>query len=461
MKEFFSNLRSKMRSSLNVNNKINFNSVLGVVAGILIAISTLGIYINKNMIYVVKVKDKSIGYIQDKGVYNQVVGVISKSDGLEVTKSITLKKTLDNTTKFLSSSEIEKIARQDLKLKMPGVIMYADGKEIARVANVAAIKSVEDGVGEYYKSRYSSGKYKVISNDIKEKITTSSTLLDPKEIQDVDEAIKGIVNGKGEQKIYTIKQGDTIWDVALKNNISIEQIQAANAGKNLDKIQIDDKIKLAVIEPYLHVETVLTFKTTEPIPYTTKIAYDKKKAKGYKSVSQKGKSGKSEIEKKITIVNGDVAGEEVINNKVLVAAVAETVVMGTKKATYVASGGTGRFGWPVRGLITSRYGRRWREFHTGLDIAVPRGTGVKAADGGVVSFAGWNGGYGLCVMIKHGNGYQTLYGHMSKLNVRSGQKVSKGQKIGSSGSTGRSTGPHVHFEVRKNGSNVNPSKYLN
>ena len=128
--------------------------------------------------------------------------------------------------------------------------------------------------------------------------------------------------------------------------------------------------------------------------------------------------------------------------------------------------GTGQLGWPVSGEITSPYGYRvhpiWGTtiYHSGIDIGVDEGTPVHAADGGVVVWSGWMGGYGYAVVIDHGNGLSTLYGHNSELAVDEGQSVAKGQVISYAGSTGNSTGPHVHFEVRVNGDSVDPMGYL-
>lgn len=129
-------------------------------------------------------------------------------------------------------------------------------------------------------------------------------------------------------------------------------------------------------------------------------------------------------------------------------------------------GSTGTMLWPVSGPITSSFG--WRThplfgtalFHSGLDIGVDYGTPVHAADGGTVIYADWMGGYGKAVIIDHGGGISTLYGHNSELLVSEGQTVRKGQVISYAGSTGYSTGPHVHFEVRVNGSPVDPLGYL-
>ena len=129
-------------------------------------------------------------------------------------------------------------------------------------------------------------------------------------------------------------------------------------------------------------------------------------------------------------------------------------------------GGTGQFMWPCNGPITSYYG--WRthpifgttKYHSGMDIAVDSGTPIHAADSGTIVYSGWLGGYGNCVMIDHGGGLVTLYAHNSALNVGEGQYVSKGAVVAYAGSTGYSTGPHCHFEVRLHGELTEPLNYL-
>ena len=116
--------------------------------------------------------------------------------------------------------------------------------------------------------------------------------------------------------------------------------------------------------------------------------------------------------------------------------------------------------WPTSGPVTSGYGMRWGAMHQGLDIAPPYGTGVYAANGGMVIFAGGQGGYGNLVLIDHGGGFVTAYAHLSGFAASSGQTVARGTLIGYVGSTGDSTGPHLHFETRVGGSAQNPYNYL-
>jgi len=123
------------------------------------------------------------------------------------------------------------------------------------------------------------------------------------------------------------------------------------------------------------------------------------------------------------------------------------------------SSGSG-FIWPVHGVVTSVFGWRWGRMHEGIDIAVASGTPVVSAAAGTVIIAGWSGGYGNLVVVDHGNGIATAYGHNTNVTVFVGQSVSQGQLIAYSGSTGHSTGPHVHFEVRVNGAATDPFGYL-
>lgn len=139
---------------------------------------------------------------------------------------------------------------------------------------------------------------------------------------------------------------------------------------------------------------------------------------------------------------------------------------GDDSGYYQPVSGSGQMIWPVNGVITSPFGSREHPIfgrqilHSGIDIGVDYGTPVHAADGGVVVEAGWISGYGYAVVIDHGNGTSTLYGHNESLAVSSGQSVSQGQVIAYAGSTGNSTGPHVHFEVRVGGEPVDPNSYL-
>lgn len=118
------------------------------------------------------------------------------------------------------------------------------------------------------------------------------------------------------------------------------------------------------------------------------------------------------------------------------------------------------FSLPTKGTLTSKFGVRWGRMHNGVDIGASSGTTIVAACSGTVSFAGWEQGYGNVIKIDHGNGFETVYGHCKSIYVKKGQKVASQEKIGAVGSTGNSTGPHLHFEIRVNGTPQNPLDHI-
>ncbi|MBG1270856.1 murein hydrolase activator EnvC family protein [Nostoc sp. WHI] len=158
--------------------------------------------------------------------------------------------------------------------------------------------------------------------------------------------------------------------------------------------------------------------------------------------------------------------EVLIQQKVAEARATEEAQAKTNSRTSVIIRGTGVMAYPSDAPTSSPFGWRmhpvlgYQRFHAGMDFAASYGSTIRAADSGTVIFAGWYGGYGRAVIIDHGNGITTLYGHSSELYVADGQAVERGQAIAAVGSTGLSTGPHLHFEVRRDGTPVNPGDYL-
>ena len=160
------------------------------------------------------------------------------------------------------------------------------------------------------------------------------------------------------------------------------------------------------------------------------------------------------------------AYQELLDTSKQIEGMIRSIQSGRRGSFSGSAGGSGAMSWPINGEITSPFGSRTHpifgttRYHSGIDIGADYGDPVAAADSGVVIFSGWMGGYGKAVIIDHGNGLSTLYGHNSNLLVSEGQQVSRGQTIANAGSTGYSTGPHVHFEVRSDGEPVNPMAYL-
>lgn len=250
---------------------------------------------------------------------------------------------------------------------------------------------------------------------------------------------------------YTVQSGDTLWDIAIKNNTDVDSIMALNSLSRSSSLKLGQTLRILTVKGAVH--KVKSCETLSGIASSYGVGSD--------VIAQaNGISNQHAIQ----------IGQELIipGGKATVVASAETSRGSVSRPKTTSSSGTGSstgstvtsgtFAWPVRGPITSGFGSRWGSIHTGIDIAVPLGTSVKAARGGKVILAGWDAGYGYAVEIDHGNGLVTLYGHNSKLLVSVGDTVKAGDVIARSGSTGHSTGPHVHFEVRKSGKAVNPLK---
>jgi murein DD-endopeptidase MepM/ murein hydrolase activator NlpD len=179
------------------------------------------------------------------------------------------------------------------------------------------------------------------------------------------------------------------------------------------------------------------------------------------STQSKLKGARSTKNHALVITQSQVQ-DEIDESKSLEAASAQLSarLQGDSGGSPPVAGGNGTFQWPVSGPITSPFGMRWGTLHPGIDIGVPTGTPIHAAGSGTVVWCGWMSGYGNLVMIDHHNGLATLYGHESHVAVACGQNVTTGEVVGYSGCTGFCTGPHVHFEVRANGTPVDPLGYL-
>ncbi len=217
----------------------------------------------------------------------------------------------------------------------------------------------------------------------------------------------------------------------------------------------------------LSVATTKYEEKKEPIAFNTITTFDSKKIIGYNRVKTQGKKGSALVTSKCTYINGVVTSVETISTEIVSMPTDRVIVSGT--STYgvssvqqsLSSSGY-KFLWPIavtdRMYISSYFGDSRN--HTGIDITGYEGTDIYASLDGTVSYAGPASGYGYVVIINHKGGYQTAYGHVSAIYVKSGQTVKQGDVIAACGHTGRATGDHVHFEIRKNGSVINPANYI-
>jgi murein DD-endopeptidase MepM/ murein hydrolase activator NlpD len=261
---------------------------------------------------------------------------------------------------------------------------------------------------------------------------------------------------------YTVQSGDTFNGIAYANDMSVSDLKALNPDVDINRLMIGDVLNVKELIPVLSVRTVEHQVYTEAIACPVETKEDSSMYKGDTKILVQGEEGQAQIEADVTFVNGYERERNVVSSTTLKEPTTTIKAVGTKEKPKTAS--TGSYSWPIRGTVTSYFGGRKifgsYSYHSGIDIAVSYGAAVKAADGGTVTFAGYKGSYGNLVIITHDNGTQTYYGHNSSLVVSAGQKVYKGQTIAKAGSTGRSTGVHCHFEMRINGSAVNPLNYL-
>lgn len=290
-------------------------------------------------------------------------------------------------------------------------------------------------------------------------LQTTEDQVAPDQLLTVEEALTLLNKGTLVEKMYTIQAGDTIERIARAHQMTTAQLLALNAGVTAETLlQIGDTLHVTKQEPYVEVEVHYEGKRTEIIAFHRVTEKDETMYKGDKKVKQQGADGKKEVTEYIRKKNGQVIGKSVVAENVLVEPKDEITVVGSK---VVPSRGTGTFQWPtIGGYVSSQMGSRWGRVHQGIDIARTSSSAILAADNGVVVKASSHSTYGNHVVIRHNNGYETLYAHLSAIHVRVGQTVPQGTQIGVIGSTGRSTGVHLHFEVLKNGVNINPLSVL-
>ncbi|MEE3403457.1 MAG: M23 family metallopeptidase, partial [Acutalibacteraceae bacterium] len=262
-----------------------------------------------------------------------------------------------------------------------------------------------------------------------------------------------------ETQFYTVNEGDTAQSIANVANMSYDRLMKLNENLS-DTPEPGTSVLLEKELPVLKVQTIRTVTVKEKIKFDKKTVKNDNEYTSYSKCITKGVNGEREVIKLVTEINGVQVSSEVISSTVTKEPVDAVYEVGTKKGSKV---GSGSFLWPVPGVrtISSPYGYRWGRLHKGIDISTGGiyGRTVVAADSGTATVKRSATGYGLHIIISHGNGYSTCYAHLSAVNISSGQVVAKGQAIGRVGNSGSSTGPHLHFEIRKNNVAGNPMNY--
>ncbi|MDP4151834.1 MAG: peptidoglycan DD-metalloendopeptidase family protein [Bacillota bacterium] len=411
----------------------------------------------------VLIDNKEVAAVKDQNQYQEVLrkveNYVSSVSGETYKCDVqpVFQVSLTNKEQFKNESNLE----NTLLSKASDIItdaygLYVDGQLIAANNDEKVLNDQLQAVVEQYKNKDAVEENIEFIQDVKVEKSTVPV----KMIKTANE-ISGILNSQVVRaQTYTVKKGDMLLSIAKQVGMTVNDLQALNPNVNPNVMREGTELKVSKSVPLLSVKIVRKLQHDESIPYTVEKKKTNELYTSQSKVSVSGQEGTARVTEELFIVDGVEVTRQRLSREVISNPVNQVELWGSKELPKKTA--TGSLRYPVGGYVSSRFGvSRGASFHTGLDLACSRGTPIAAADGGTVVFAGRSGGYGLLVKISHGNGYETYYAHCSVLLVQEGQKVAKGEIIAKVGTTGNSTGPHLHFEVRVNGQPQNPLNYLN
>ena len=279
-------------------------------------------------------------------------------------------------------------------------------------------------------------------------------------LDNADDILDKIKEGTVQEKIHVVQRGQTFSGIARQHGMSMSELEAMNPGITPSRLSVEQEIILQHAVPLLTVQTVEVATYPDILAYETIYEDSPNIFKGEQTTRIRGINGEREVTARIIRNNGVEVEREELSQVILKEASSAVVLRGTKEPPPLQGTGTLRNPLSSSYRLTSRFGMRGGRMHYGIDMATRAGTPIRAADGGTVIFAGYRGSFGNLVIIDHGNRVQTYYAHCSRLLVRTGEKVHQQQHIANVGSTGRSSGAHLHFEVHVNGVARNPLNYI-
>jgi len=392
--------------------------------------------------YKVVADGKILGTIKEKSDYYLALSLANSSvadsygDEYVSSKNVTFEKSILPKGEFSSESALKQkaiAANENLK---SSYVVNIDGVDLLSTKT----KEVAEAILSNYKDKFRPQNCVELKFSNKIKITKKYA---PKAIEkDTNSGVAYLESLNAKSVTVDNMSTNSAMNVTASQDSSVKAVRLSQ----------DKKLTLEVV-------SIEKNPTEKPVAYaTTTVSNPNVYEDVAPVVKTQGVNGKLAVEKIVTRVNGTMVEQRENGEKVIQNPINEVLEIGSKKRP--TGIGTGKFIAPVHGIITSVYGPRKSGFHTGLDLAVSTGTPVEAADEGKVIFAGWDGNYGNLVIINHQNGFETYYAHNSSLVVAVGDIVAQGDIISYSGSTGNSTGPHCHFEVRKNGATQNPYDYI-
>lgn len=356
--------------------------------------------------------------------------------------------------------------------KVKAYTVRVDGEFIGAVEDFSDIETALEEI----KKPYDSGEYSEIDFD-KDVEYDLEEYVDPDDIVSSEGIISTLTGSESAPEYYEVQPGDNLWNIADEKGMTLEELSSCYATYNGQVIEdlehsilkVGTLIRIQSEVPYLQVECKKEQTFRSRIEYETITIEDPELPEGQVIVETEGKDGEKLSRKLVTYRDDTIVRKKTIDTIVVEQPVSEIIRVGTAKATdipynapeFITEGGSGEYFWPVDGGYISAHQGDGRD-HKGIDIAAPYGTPIYAAASGTVTDAGtgWNGGYGNCIVIENDDGNVTVYAHQAELAAAVGDYVEAGQLIGYVGSTGDSTGNHLHFEIRKDGKYLNPENFV-
>ena len=420
----------------------------------------------------VQVNGQTVGYVANEDVFNSAKEAVQERINDAGTDENT-KWTVEPTyTISVAHSVLDENEMANAILKSSsdqiseGTALYLDGELTAVCSDGTALQSYLSSLLEPYENPEDPN----VTVGFNKEVTLENGIYFNESFQqenDVESMLSGV---QQQEKIYTVQTGDTLWSIAQKNDLTFRELCALNTnfkGAPLaedSNIQEGDQLIVTKQEALLEVRITKVETREEEIPFGTETTQSNEYTKGTTKTLQEGENGLRRVTmQNVYDTNGVLLEQTILSTETIREPVNKKVVVGTKKVTKNGAaayiGGSGQFIWPVPGY---RNCSRWYgSGHKGVDICASAGTPIYASAGGTVTKAGYNKagagtGYGYSVIISHSGGYTTVYAHCLSLAVSAGQTVRQGQLIGYVGSTGRSSGNHCHFEIRRNGSYIAP-----
>lgn len=443
-----------------------FNYVLPVV---LVVVLVTMMSVTQNLTFAVQVSynGQTVGYIQDETVFEsaeqkmqQRIVYENGEEAINIVPQYSVSLVSKDAILDENSLADNMIRNSNLDI-VEAEGFYIGDQFYGAVEDTSELEQALDGILDSYRSDAANESVEFEqSYDFRSGLYLASSVVNEKEL------VSMVTSQKEEEQSYTIKTGDSPYGIAQVNSVSLNELVSLNPGI-LEKCMPGQAVKLSSSVPFMSVKVSRTLTYEESVPFETVEVADKKYLKGTKVTTQEGANGSRQVTATVDYVNGvevnrtvldTVVTKEPVEKHVTVGSAVPTVTTPSGGGSYAPGAGSGMFINPCpSGYVSQEYGNRG---HKGMDIASGYGNTVYASAGGTVILAKWYSGYGKAVMIDHGNGIVTLYGHNSNLFVQQGQVVAQGQPIAAVGSTGWSSGNHCHFEIRVNGQFVNPRRYI-